>query len=279
MAQRTERLHGRHAIEEALRARRRPLQRLLVKRGRPSDEIRRLMDLARDAGLPVVEIEGARLAELAGAGEGAVQGAVLEAGPLPELGGVPELCDALGGEPGTRRVVALDGVEDPQNVGALARVADAAGAGGLLLTRRRSPPLSPTLARASAGAIDWLPVARVTNLTRALEDLKSKGFWVVAADPDAKTELWEVPDRLLQGDLVLVLGAEGRGLRPSIRGAVDHPVRIPMRGRVASLNVASAGAVVLYELLRRAASGPRRPPGEPRPGSQSANSTPPGPES
>jgi len=264
MAQRTERLHGRHAIEEALRARRRPLHRLLVKAGRPNDETRQLMDLAREAGLPVVEVDGARLADLAGAGEAAVQGALLEAGVLPELGGVRELLDTLGGEPGSRRVVALDGVEDPQNVGALARVADAAGAGGLLLTRRRSPPLSPALVRASAGAIEWLPVARVTNLLRALEEIKNEGFWVVAADPDAKAELWEVPDRLLQGDLVVVLGAEGRGLRRSIRDAVDHPVRIPMRGRVASLNVASAGAVVLYDLLRRASAAPGRAPDQSR---------------
>jgi len=123
------------------------------------------------------------------------------------------------------------------------------------MTRRRSPPLSPALARASAGAIDWLPVARVANLVRALEELKTKGFWVVGADPEAKMELYELPDRLLLGDLVVVLGAEGRGLRPGVRAAVDHPVRIPMRGRVASLNVASAGAVLLYELLRRVSAG------------------------
>ena len=135
-------------------------------------------------------------------------------------------------------------------------MADAAGSSGLILGRRRSPPLSPALARASAGAIERLPVARVGNLVRALEDLKREGFWGVAADPEARQDIFSMPDRLLQGDLVVVLGAEGRGLRPLIQATVDHPVRIPMRGQVASLNVATAGAVVLFELLRRSELGP-----------------------
>ena len=263
-AGRLERLHGRHVIEEALRAGRRSLHRLLVKPPPIGADLQRLVDLARDRGLPVVEADSARLAEMAQSGEGAHQGAVLEAGSLPELNGISELCaSAEGVGAGNRRFVVLDGVEDPQNVGGIARVMDAAGVNGLILTRRRAPPLSPALARASAGAIEWLPVARVTNLVRALNELKSEGFWVVAADPEASEELYALPDRLLEGDLVVVLGAEGRGLRPAVRGAVDHPVRIPMRGNVDSLNVATAGAVLLYELVRRASpptkGGPRRP--------------------
>ena len=246
-----ERLYGRHVIEEALGARRRVLNRLLVKAGPPGADLGRLVDLARAAGVSVVETEPGRLAELAGGPEVGIQGAILEAGPLPELAGVAELCAVAAPEPGKRVFVLLDGVEDPQNVGGIARVLDAAGAAGLIMSRRRSPPLTPALARASAGAIEWLPIARVTNLVRALEDLKREGFWVVAADPEGDRDLWEMPDRLLQGDLVVVLGAEGRGLRPLVRAAVDHPVRIPMRGQVASLNVATAGAVLLYELLRR----------------------------
>ena len=256
-----ERLHGRHVIEEALRAPRRSLHRLLVKPRPVGAELQGLVDLAREMGLPVVETDGARLAELAQPGDGALQGAVLEAGSLPELNGVAELCaSAEGAGVGNRRFVVLDGVEDPQNVGGIARVIDAAGVNGLILTRRRAPPLSPALARASAGAIEWLPVARVTNLVRALKELKSEGFWVVAADPEASVDLYALPDRLLRGDLVVVLGAEGRGLRPAVRAAVDHPIRIPMRGNVDSLNVATAGAVLLYELLRRASAQPTEGP-------------------
>jgi 23S rRNA (guanosine2251-2'-O)-methyltransferase len=130
----------------------------------------------------------------------------------------------------------------------------------MVLSKRRAPPLSPAVARASAGAIEWLPVARVTNLARAIQYLKSEGFWVVGADPSATESLYEVPDRVLQGDLAVVLGAEGRGLRPEVRKLVDHPVRIEMRGQVASLNVSAAGAVLLYELLRRADLDPSQVP-------------------
>jgi 23S rRNA (guanosine2251-2'-O)-methyltransferase len=180
-------------------------------------------------------------------GSGNPQGVALEAGPLPEVS-LEELCR---GCDGPRRFVALDGVEDPQNVGAISRVADASGARGMILTAHRAPPLSPAVARASAGAIEWLPVARVANLRNSLKYLKEHGFWVVGADLDAPASLYEVPDSLLQGDLVVVLGAEGKGLRPGVRALVDHPVQIPMQGQVGSLNVATAGAVVLFELLRR----------------------------
>ena len=115
----------------------------------------------------------------------------------------------------------------------------------MILTRRRCAPLSPAVSRASAGAIEWLPCARVPNLPRALNQLKQEGFWVVGADPGATQTLFELPDRLLSGDIVVVLGAEGRGMRPSILEAVDHPLRIPMMGRVGSMNVATAMAIRL----------------------------------
>jgi 23S rRNA (guanosine2251-2'-O)-methyltransferase len=244
-------LHGRHSIEEALRARRRALSRLLIRRGPSRPELEPLVALAREAGVPVLQVEADALPAGVGPAEAGFQGVVLEAGPLPELTDVRVLARREAPAAGGRRLVALDGIEDPQNVGALARVADAAGADGLILTQRRAPPLSPALARASAGAIEWLPVARVPNLGRALETLKEEGFWVIGADPAAPESLYELGDRLLTGDLVLVLGAEGKGLRASIRQALDHPVRIPMLGEVASLNVATAGAVILFELLRR----------------------------
>jgi 23S rRNA (guanosine2251-2'-O)-methyltransferase len=172
-------------------------------------------------------------------------------GPLPDFS-VGELARA--GEP-PRTIVALDGVEDPQNVGAIARVAEACGACGLLLTRRRAPPLGAAVSRASAGAIEWLPTARVANLGRAVNTLKEAGFWVFGCDPKGAEELFSLPDRVVAGDQLVVLGAEGRGLRPGILRLVDHWIRIPMVGRVGSLNVAAAAAVVLFELRRRALPG------------------------
>ncbi len=235
-------LYGIHAIREALRARRRPLYRLRLRAGTRHPEHRALQALARDAGIAVEElVEVPRTADLN------AQGALLEAGPLPEL----SLEALLGLESSPRTLVALDGVEDPRNLGAIARAAEATAAAGLLLTRRRSPPLSAAVSRASAGAIEWLPVARVTNLRRALNDLKKKGFWIFGAEVEAPLGLYELPARLLRGDRVVLLGGEARGLARGIRQVVDHRVGVPMRGRVGSLNVASAAAVILYELRRR----------------------------
>ncbi len=223
-------------MREALRARRRKLFRLLVRPGLRHPELEALRQLARGAGVPEESLALEDPARV-----------VLEAGPLPELS-LGQLVDR---DAGIRTLVALDEVEDPQNLGAIVRVAEAAGVRGLLLTRRRAPPLSPAVARASAGAIEWLPVARVSNLARALGALKEQGFWVFGADASGGEDLFGLDARILRGDRVLVLGAEGRGIRPAIEATIDHRVRIPMGGHVASLNVATAAAVLLFELGRR----------------------------
>ncbi len=237
-------LTGIHSVLEALRARRRKLLRLTVQPGSASEAV---LEAARGAGVPVQEMpSGASASDPA---EPRNQGLKLEVGPLPQTT-LEELIAGASDRPGL--IVALDGVEDPQNVGSIARVADAAGAQGLLLTERRAPPLGAAVSRASAGAIEWLPVARVPNLGRALNTLKEKGFWVFGCDPEEGEDLFSLPDRVVAGHRVVVLGAEGVGLRPGTQKRVDHRVRIPMGGGVASLNVASAASVVLFELQRRA---------------------------
>lgn len=238
-----ESLWGLHPVREALRARRRELRRLRVRAGAHHPALAELLALAREAGVAVVEEPGSAAEDLP------APGLLLEAGPLPSLG--LEVLAARGGGAGPRTLVALDGVEDPQNLGAIARVAEAAGAAGLVLTRRRAPPLSPAVSRASAGAIEWLPVARVTNLARALDALRREGFWVLGAEPEAPDSLYALPERLAASDRVLVLGAEGQGLRTGVRRRIDAGLRIPLGGHVASLNVSTAAAVVLFELRRR----------------------------
>jgi len=243
----SEALFGFHVVREALSARRRKLGRLFLAAELKGPEASQLTCLAREAGVSVALVAREEIARRAGAAA-RTQGVVLEAGPIPER----TLAELRRGERGQRRLVALDGVEDPQNLGAISRVAEAAGIEGLVLTRHRSPPLSQAVARASAGAIEHLPVARVANLVRALEELQKDGFWTVGADPVRGDDLFSVPDRTLQGDLVVVLGAEGKGLRPGVAARLDHRLQIPMQGRVASLNVSAAAAVFLFEILRRA---------------------------
>jgi 23S rRNA (guanosine2251-2'-O)-methyltransferase len=145
-------------------------------------------------------------------------------------------------------LVALDEVTDPRNFGAIVRTAEASGAGGVLVPRHRSAGVTAVVARASAGATARVPVARVTNLVRALEASKEAGFWVIGLDGDAEETIFSVdlPERI-----VLVLGAEGRGLRPIVRRACDRLVSIPMRGAVGSLNVSVAAGIALYERMRK----------------------------
>jgi 23S rRNA (guanosine2251-2'-O)-methyltransferase len=151
--------------------------------------------------------------------------------------------------PGAHRLLlALDGVEDPQNLGALLRVADGAGVDGVILTERRSAPLSPVAIKASAGAAEHLRIARVVNMVRSLEELKRHNLWIIGLDERGTADYDQFD---LTGDCVLVLGREGEGLHDLVRRSCDHLLRIPMAGGVSSLNVSTAGAVVLYEAFRQ----------------------------
>lgn len=145
-------------------------------------------------------------------------------------------------------VVALDQVQDPQNLGAICRVAECAGAAGVVIPERRAAHVTPAVCRASAGAVEHLAVARVRNLADFLIGAKERGAWIYGADAHAPVSYTE-PD--YGGLTVLVLGGEGSGLRPRVRAACDQVVSIPMRGRVGSLNVAAASAVLLYRALER----------------------------
>ncbi|MAJ60929.1 MAG: 23S rRNA (guanosine(2251)-2'-O)-methyltransferase RlmB [bacterium TMED88] len=250
-------LTGQHVIRAALDSENRKLEHLFVREGPRSPEVLELVKRARSRGLDVSEVPRRSLSDRFGSEpEEVYQGIVLEAGPLRTLSTVDALIGPDRESPsegsGKREiVVALDGVEDPRNLGAIARVAEAASVLGLLLTDRRSAPLGNVASRASAGAIERLRVCRVPNLNRGLDGLKKSGFWVIGADAAGEQDLFGMPDKLLTGRVAVVMGAEGKGLRPSTLKKVDHRVRIPMQGEVGSLNVSTAAAVILFELLRR----------------------------
>jgi 23S rRNA (guanosine2251-2'-O)-methyltransferase len=157
------------------------------------------------------------------------------------------------GEPAL--LLAVDGITDPGNLGSLLRSAEAAGAHGIIVSRRRSAPVTPIVEKASAGALEHLILDRVPNLSTALADLRSEGVWTVGLDAEAPTNIWECD--LLVEPLVLVVGAEGRGLGRLVSERADALVSIPLGGRVGSLNAAVAGAVALFETRRRRHSARR----------------------
>jgi len=239
-------LYGLHPVEEALKAGRRRFDHILVARERRDDRLERLVAQCRQAGIRIRQEprEQLTLAAKTAAHQGIV--ALVRA---QEFLSLEDLFEPAAANPAAHRLIlALDGVEDPQNLGALLRVADGAGVDGILLTERRSAPLSPAAVKASAGAAEHLRIARVVNLVRALEELKRRNLWIVGLDERAETGYDQFD---FTGDLVIVLGREGAGLHDLVRRTCDHLLRIPMAGGVSSLNVSAAGAVVLYEAARQ----------------------------
>jgi 23S rRNA (guanosine2251-2'-O)-methyltransferase len=179
-------------------------------------------------------------------GSDAHQGVCAEADPYPYAGAAELLArDAP-------LLVALDEVQDPQNLGAIARTAECAGADGLIVPERRAAEVTPAAAKASAGAVEHLRIARVRNLADFLGDAKEAGCWCYGAAAGAGVR-YDEPD--YSGGVVLVLGAEGKGLRPRVAGACDALVSLPLHGRIASLNVSAAAAVLMYGILQRRARG------------------------
>lgn len=235
-------LYGRNAVIEALRGRRRPRGLLVTQAAERQPRVAHAMIEATRRGVTVSRVTPAELDQLLG--EVNHQGVALEAGPFP-YADLDTLLDAAGGRP----IVALDHVQDPQNLGTLIRTAEAAGCAGLLLPERRAAGITPAVVNASAGAVEHLPVALMANLGRAIETAKGTGYWAVAVEAgEGSRNLYEidVPEPTL-----LVIGSEGRGISPTILDHADLVVSLPMLGRVESLNAAVAGSIALYELLRR----------------------------
>ena len=241
----SELLTGPHVVLEALRAGRRRLHRVWMVRAEPGALGEAIRALAEERGVPV---ELRLRVDLDRAAKGIPhQGVLAEAGPFPY--GEPE--DILARAEGAHEVpflLVLDGIQDPQNLGAILRTAEAAGAHGLILPRDRAVGVTPGAVRASAGATEHFPVARVTNLASWLDRIKGQGLWVVGADPSAEHVLYRAD---LTGPLALVIGAEGRGLRPLVRSRCDTQVRSPLSGGVASLNASCAAAVCIFEVIRQ----------------------------
>ena len=230
-------LSGIHPVAEALRAGR-ALDRILVAQGAGGPRLQEVIDLARQASVPVRFEPRNALDRLAGSA--AHQGVVA-------LGASQKYTDLQSIE-SSGILVVLDGVEDPHNLGAIIRTAHAAGASGIVIPERRAAGVTDVVAKAAAGALEHLPVIRVTNINRALEDLKQRGYWIYGLDERGAEDY----DRVnFSAPTALVLGGEGKGLHDQVRKHCDVLVRIPMAGKISSLNVSVAAGVVLFEWKRR----------------------------
>jgi len=245
-------LYGVHPVAEALKAGRRRFDHVIVAAERHDERLASLVADCKLAGVRVRQEPREQLTHLAGTI--AHQGVVALVRQQEALA-IEDLFTAS--DPSQKRLLlALDGVEDPQNLGALLRVADGAGVDGVVLTERRAAPLSPVAVKASAGASEHLRIARVVNLVRALQELKEQNIWVIGLDERGASDYDQFD---FTGDCVLVLGREGAGLHDLVRRTCDHLLRIPMSGGVSSLNVSTAGAVVLYEAARQRRATARQP--------------------
>jgi 23S rRNA (guanosine2251-2'-O)-methyltransferase len=238
-------VYGIHAVAAVLARRPAAVRRLTVQAGRNDRRLQDLVETARSAKIPVEQRPTAELdAQLPGLVHQGVIARVEPAKAVDEN----EFLRSLDVEKRAPLILVLDGVQDPHNLGACLRTADAAGADALVVPRDRASGLTPVVRKVAAGAAETVPLVQVTNLARFLRLLKDEGVWVVGTDGEADKLHYEVD---LKGPLAIVLGAEGTGMRRLTRDVCDHVVRLPMCGAVQSLNVSVATGVVLYEALRQ----------------------------
>jgi 23S rRNA (guanosine2251-2'-O)-methyltransferase len=240
----TQNIYGLHAVRAALARQPQRVRRVHIAAHRDDPRVRAIEELARQHGREVLRVDARTLAQLAGVE--AHQGVAAEVEPLPVwseddlLRSLTDRRDAL--------LLVLDGVQDPHNLGACLRTADACGALAVVVPRDRAAGLTPAARKVAAGAAETTPLVTVTNLARALGLIKETGVWVVGADPEAEQAPHQVD---LRGPVALVLGAEGSGLRQLTRRSCDYRVRLPQLGAVESLNVSVAAGMLLYEVLRQ----------------------------
>ncbi len=237
-------LSGRNPVMEALRSGR-PISKLFISSGEHQGSIREIIALAKEKGIPVQTAEPVKMEAMSLGVRN--QGVVAMVSPVA-YSSVDEMIAIAAARDEKPCLVLLDQLKDPQNLGAVLRTVDAAGAHGVLIPQRRSCQLSASVAKASAGAIEYVKVAQIGNVAQTLEDLKKQGFWVVGADPEKGTSYHDVD---LTGPVVIVIGDEGEGMARLTRERCDSLVQIPMRGKVQSLNASVASAIILYEMIRQ----------------------------
>ena len=240
-------LFGFHAVGVRLKTAPQSIIEIYYEPTRRDARMRQFLERAREAGTRLIEADGLRLAKLAGSH--GHQGVAARVEAVAQVRTLDELLDELEAR-GVKNplLLVLDGVTDPHNLGACLRVADGAGAHAVIAPKDHAVGINATVAKVASGAAETVPYFMVTNLARTLQSLKDRGLWIVGTSDDAPRSLYQYDWR---GPVALVMGAEGKGIRPLVRRTCDELVSIPMRGAVESLNVSVASAVCLYEAVRQ----------------------------
>ena len=236
-------IEGRNAVLEALRAGK-PIDKLYVLDGCPDGPVRTIIREAKKGDTIINYVAKERLDQLSETGKHQGVIAVSAAYEYAEVEDILAAAEEKGEAP---FIIILDGIEDPHNLGAIIRTANQAGAHGVIIPKRRAVGLTPTVARTSAGAINYTPVAKVTNISNTMKELKDKGMWFVCADMDG-TRMYDLD---LTGPIGLVIGNEGEGVSPLVKKNCDMVASIPMKGDIDSLNASVATGVLAYEIVRQ----------------------------
>ena len=239
-------IEGRNAVMEALRAGR-SIDKIYIAKGEVDRTLGHIASTARDKGIVVVEADRRKLDQLSANPNKAHQGVVAVAA-VKEYCSVDDILALAAEKNEAPFVLVCDEISDPHNLGAILRTAECVGAHGVIIPKRRSAGVTGIVDKTSAGAAEHVAVARVSNLSAALKELKAKGLWIYGTAMDAKADLWHTD---FTGPVALVIGSEGEGMGRLVSENCDFLVRIPMRGRLDSLNASAAASVLMYEILRQ----------------------------
>ena len=236
---------GLNPVLEALKARKRRCYKIIIEQGKPQARLNSLIQLARDNKVPIETIPKTTFQKKYGNCNH--QGVIGVFAIVPTLG-LEELIELAFQKSPLPILVALDSIQDPQNLGAIIRSAEALGIHGIILPKNRTSAINETVAKCSSGAIEYLPISWVTNLTRGIEQLKEAGFWIAGIVPDGNTPCYQ---HKFDTPMVLVIGGEEKGIRPLLKKSCDITLKIPMEGSLGALNASAAAAVIFYETLRQ----------------------------
>jgi 23S rRNA (guanosine2251-2'-O)-methyltransferase len=240
----TDKIQGRNPVMEALRSER-EIDKILIAKGAQQGSIHKIIGMAKDKGIPIQYVEKQKLDQLteSSAHQGII--AFVAAYSYVDLDEILNKAEKRGEEP---FLIILDEITDPHNLGSIIRTADASGAHGIIIPKRRSVGLTATVAKTSAGALEYVPVAKVSNIAQTIDALKDKGIWVIGADMEGSQPYYRAD---FTGKIALVIGSEGKGIGRLIKEKCDYLVNIPMRGSVGSLNASVAASILMYEAMKQ----------------------------